>query len=277
MPRWLVVLLILILLIGSLIIIIKIGIPRLDRDKEKKKPKPSPFPIKIRNKTGSLTPTPSPTPTPAPSPTISPSSSGSEGLSAPGYIDCEWRGNRVTYHVTMTVVGSEGETIMEQDVEWRKNKEYFVDGKKIVNMTWTKEADYTIISKGGTLEFHVSETSDELWEGCEVIQWIHHVYGPGGEKIEQGNSKPTPGLSFIGFYNLTSNPLVATSEETVSVGDKLYHCWVYETTAASGPINVEVMFWFSPDAPVCGLVKATVRETHPGGHMEMTIVLTGSG
>ncbi|HDI73506.1 MAG TPA: hypothetical protein ENF57_00670 [Candidatus Korarchaeota archaeon] len=192
----------------------------------------------------------------------------------PGKIDCEWRGNKATYHVRINVVGSEGELIIEQDVEWKKNKEYRVEGEKLVNMTWTKEADYTIISGGGNLNFHVSETSDELWKGCEVLEWVHRMYGPWGVKEERGNEKPTPGLSFIGFYNISFESLVRTSEESVKAGDRVYHCWVYETKAMGS--DLEITFWFSPEAPVCGLVKATLKGTLPEGYVEMTIELTGS-
>jgi len=272
MPRWLVILLVVLVVVGSLIVIkIRVSSP----EEEEKKTKPIIFPTKPRNKTTITSPTPTPSPKPSQPPTHMPSSG--EGSPAPGYVDCEWRGSVAKYHLTITTTTSEGQIIIEQDVEWRKNNEYYVEGTKFVNMTWTKEADYKIIAKGGTMEFHVSERSEELWKGCDVIEWIHYQYGPGGEKIERGNTKPTPGLSFIGFYNLTSNPLIAASEEALTVGNKVYHCWVYKTKTTTGPITIEVTFWFSPDAPVCGLVKATLKETHPGAKTEMTIMLTGAG
>ncbi len=273
MPRWLVILLVILIIVGSLVVIrIKILTPASDEEEEK--PKITIFPTKPRKKTP--TPTPSPTPTLSPKPPPTPSSG--EGALAPGYIDCEWRGSVAEYNVTITVASTIGkQIIIKQDVKWRKNNEYYVEGKKIVNMTWTKEADYTIIAEGGRMQFHVSEISYELWEGCDVIEWTHIVYGPGGEKVERGNTKPTPGLSFIGFYNLTSNTYVAASEGTISAGGKTYHCWVYRIESAIGPSTLEVTFWFSPEAPVCGLVKATLKQITPESQTEMTITLTGSG
>ena len=74
----------------------------------------------------------------------------------------------------------------------------------------------------------------------------------------------------------------ADGKEKVKIGDKSYDCvWQSGKVMSEGPggmkVETEIKFWFSPTAPVSGLVKVEAKAEFGGMKTTMTMELSESG